>query len=193
MPQEHDPFNGLRKKLRSCTPRRVEAPFADQASVALVLVPSQGKGMEVLLIERAQALEDPWSGQVALPGGRSEVADVDRLATAIREAQEETGILLRREDFIGELDDLSPRTATYPELAVRPFVFGLMAKPATMPGPEAADCFWLELTAPRPAVCEAAFRIAGEDRVLPAFKAGPRTVWGITYRILTSCLGLLEG
>lgn len=193
MPKERDPFERLRQRLRALKPRRVEAPFATQASVALVLAPSRAKGMEVLLIERAQVLEDPWSGQVALPGGRSEAADVDRLATAIREAQEETGILLRREDFIGEMDDLSPRTATYPELAVRPFVFGLMAKPATIPGPEAADCFWLELTAPHPAACEAAFRIAGEDRLLPAFKAGSRTVWGITYRILTSCLGLLEG
>lgn len=141
-------------------------------------------------MERAQRPDDPWSGQVALPGGRWEAQDVDRMATAIREAEEETGVVLSRDRCLGELDDLSPRTPTYPELAVRPFVFGLERKPSLAPGPEAAACFWAELGSLRAAACEASFRIAGRERSLPAYRLGSRLVWGITYRILDSLLDL---
>jgi 8-oxo-dGTP pyrophosphatase MutT (NUDIX family) len=143
-------------------------------------------------MERIRNPIDPWSGHVALPGGRRDPADADRLATSIREAQEETGVALREKDLLGALDDVSPRTQTYPELAVRPFVFGLRKKPALAPGPEAAKCFWTDLEALRGASCEETFIIAGKERLLPAFRIGTYTVWGITYRILSSLLRILE-
>jgi 8-oxo-dGTP pyrophosphatase MutT (NUDIX family) len=183
-----DPFAVLRRKLRARRPRRIAAPARARTSVAVVLCGSRRGNLEVLLMERSQHPRDPWSGHVALPGGRWGPCDRDRLATSIREAREETGVALRRRDLLGGLDDLSPRTPTYPELAVRPFVFGLLAKPALAPGPEAAECFWVRLDRLPAAACEADFVIAGKPRRLPGFRVGSRIVWGITHRILASLL-----
>ncbi|MDD5628875.1 MAG: CoA pyrophosphatase [Elusimicrobia bacterium] len=190
MPQGPDPFDALRRALSRRAPRRILAPGRSCTSVALILAGARPRDLAVLLMERVQHPHDPWSGHVALPGGHSEPEDADRLATALRETEEETGLRLRPEDLLGELDDLSPRTATYPELAVRPFVFGLLRRPACAPGPEAAECFWVRLDGLPPAVCAETFVIAGQPRRLPAFKLGNRIVWGITYRILRSLLEL---
>ena len=188
MPLPQDPFAALRRRLRARSPRRIVVPVKARTSVALILAGPRRPDFEVLLMERIKRPGDPWAGNVALPGGRWEPRDRDRLATGIRETQEETGVMLRPRDLIGELDDLSPRTPTYPELAVRPFVFGLRGKPALKPGPEAARCFWVRLDSLPGAVCEMTFLIAGQLRRLPAFRVGPHVVWGITYRILASLL-----
>jgi len=68
-----------------------DAPDARPAAVALVLLDGP-QGIEILLIKRAERADDPWSGQIALPGGRYDVGDRDLEATAVRETREETGV-----------------------------------------------------------------------------------------------------
>lgn len=183
-----DPFLPLHRRLRGRRPRRVAAPAHARTSVAVVLAGRSLRDLEVLLIERVRSPRDPWSGHVSFPGGRRDPADRDRLATALRETREEAGLELGRADLLGSLDDLKPRTPTYPELAVRPFVFGLARKPKAVPGPEAARCFWVKLRSLPARACEADFLIAGQKRRLPGYRVGRHVVWGITYRVLTSLL-----
>ncbi|MBI5243589.1 MAG: CoA pyrophosphatase [Elusimicrobia bacterium] len=192
MARPQDPFLPLRRRRRGRRPRRSPAPAASRASVAVVLAGRRLHDLEVLLIERIRRPRDPWSGHIAFPGGRREPSDRDRLATALREAREEAGLKLRRASLLGELDDLRPRTATYPELAVRPFVFGLTRKSKAVPGPEAARCFWVRLDSLPERACEADFLIAGKRRRLPGYRVGRHVVWGITYRILSSLLERLH-
>ena len=68
------------------------------AAVAVVLRPP-GRGdvtdarlgnCDALVIERARSRRDPWSGQMALPGGRLDPADAGLVGAAIRETMEET-------------------------------------------------------------------------------------------------------
>ena len=61
------------------------------AAVAIILTPQPDS---ILLIRRADRSGDPWSGHMALPGGRREPSDSDLAATAIREVAEEVGIQL---------------------------------------------------------------------------------------------------
>ena len=94
----------IRDRLTSRTPREVVQPDAAQAAVALIAV-SSGADLELLIIRRAERLGDPWSGQMALPGGRRETVDSSLRETAMRETAEEIGVDLGREAMLGQLDD----------------------------------------------------------------------------------------
>ena len=79
-----------------------------QAAVALVL--RVADDLELLLIKRAKSVRDPWSGHVALPGGRRDPSDSILMETAIRETSEETGVdLATRGRHLGRLTELSPK------------------------------------------------------------------------------------
>ena len=73
---------------------------------AAVLVPIilDGDEPHLLLTRRTDTLST-HKGQVAFPGGRTEEDDVDRTATALREAEEEVGLPRGHVDILGLLDD----------------------------------------------------------------------------------------
>ncbi|GAA3248849.1 CoA pyrophosphatase [Pseudonocardia petroleophila] len=71
---------------------RVPPPEGGRRAAVLILVGHDpGHGPDVLLVERASTLRD-HAGQVAFPGGGSDPGDADAVATALREAEEETGL-----------------------------------------------------------------------------------------------------
>lgn len=169
-------------------------PLADQsqdplvwAAVAVVVAPSPDA---ILLILRAERSGDPWSGHMALPGGRQGPGDPDLVTTAIRETAEEVGLVLGADQLLGSLDDVVPRTPVLPPIAVRPFVFALPARPALRLNPEVAAARWVPLDdllhpdAYHPVRLE----IRGENRDFPAYRVEDSVVWGMTERILTSLL-----
>lgn len=174
----------------------MDDPAALPAAVALILVEGAergGGGLEALFIRRAERAGDPWSGQIALPGGRRDPGDADLLATAIRETREETGIDLTAAEPLGELDDLHPRTATLPPVSVRPFVFALKRRPAIAPSSEVQAAFWVPLArmADPTVRREITLFIRGAERTFPAYVLGDDVIWGMTERILTPFLELV--
>lgn len=177
----------VRRALRGHEARTVEAPEARPAAVALVLLDGGGGGLEVLLIRRAVREGDPWSGQIALPGGRYEAADSDLLATAVRETREETGVDLAHAERLGSLDDLYPRTPTLPPVVVRPFVFVLERRPALVTSAEVERAFWLPLMRlDAPGVRrDITLTLRGAERTFPAYLIDDDVIWGMTERILT--------
>jgi 8-oxo-dGTP pyrophosphatase MutT (NUDIX family) len=155
--------------------------------VALVLVSSPES---LLLIRRADRAGDPWSGHMALPGGRRAATDADLVDTAIREALEEVGMRLGREQLAGRLADVIPRTPTLPPIAVRPFVFLLSTRPQLALNAEVSAAAWipvdhlLQRATYRPVQLE----LRGETREFPAYHLEDAFVWGMTERILTDLL-----
>ncbi len=73
---------------------------------AAVLVPLvlRQQGLTVLLTRRTAHLTH-HAGQISFPGGRSEAADPDPTATALREAAEEIGLDARHIEVLGHLPD----------------------------------------------------------------------------------------
>lgn len=75
------------------------------ASVLIPLV-MRADGLHVLLTRRTEHLRD-HAGQISFPGGRAEADDVDSVATALRETEEEVGLDRRHIEVIGSLPDYS--------------------------------------------------------------------------------------
>jgi 8-oxo-dGTP pyrophosphatase MutT (NUDIX family) len=183
----------IRDRLGLRTPTRLsESEPAMEAAVAVLLAPGASGHLELLLIKRAEQPGDRWSGQMALPGGRREAADADLLATAIRETREEVGVSVRPGWLLGELDDLRPRTPTLPPVLVRPYVFGLRARPAVTLSPEATSHVWVPLVGLASGRMRTQFTIPGRDAPFPAYRVGGDILWGMTERIVTSFIDLLR-
>lgn len=81
-------------------------PAGREAIPAAVLVPvlNHPQGPTLLFTQRTSHLYD-HAGQISFPGGRVDDTDADREATALREAEEETGLHRSRVDIIGRLPD----------------------------------------------------------------------------------------
>lgn len=143
--------------------------------------------LELLLIQRAERDGDPWSGQIALPGGRRHPEDATLQDTAIRETLEETGIDLGTHGAVlGTLDELRPRTPVLPPIIVTPFV---AVVPPDLPlaiSDELADAFWVPWsTFADPArIDESTVNVRGDDWKVNAYRVGERVVWGMTERML---------
>lgn len=157
------------------------------AAVAVILVPDPDA---LLLIRRAERTGDPWSGHMALPGGRQDPTEPDLLTTAVRETQEEVGLILGREHLIGTLDDVVPRTPVLPPIAVRPHVFLLDDQPRLSLNPEVAAASWVPVDVLlHPDTYDSVrIDIRGERREFPAYRVEESIVWGMTERIVSSLL-----
>jgi 8-oxo-dGTP pyrophosphatase MutT (NUDIX family) len=160
------------------------------AAVSVVLAPSPDA---LLLIRRAERNGDPWSGHMALPGGRREPGDAALLDTAMRETLEELGLRLERSQLIGTLDDVIPRTPVLPPVAVRPFVFSLPTRPILVPNEEVAAAAWVSLDhlLDPTTYHTARIDVRGAPREMPAYRFEDTIVWGMTERILTGLLAQL--
>jgi 8-oxo-dGTP pyrophosphatase MutT (NUDIX family) len=186
---------GLREALRQRQAQVTESPVdVPRAAVALILR-SAGAGLEILLIKRAEREGDPWSGHVALPGGREEPTDRSLEETAIRETREETGLdLVGSGEILGPLDDLAPRSLPR-AILVRPFVALLREDSVLELSDEVAAAFWVplsDLTAPG-AISESTVYVGGAERRVTSFLHGDYVVWGMTERILKQLLSVLTG
>ncbi len=183
-------FANLRARFTEREPRRGVLRGRIEAAVAIVLVPNDEDELELLFIRRAEQAGDPWSGQMALPGGRRDPGDRDLLTTVTRETLEETGIELPRDALLGELDDLAPTTAALPPVLVRPFVFGLQDRPAVTLSREVDLHLWTSLAGLPSTAREAVVNVRGVEMSVPSFLIGPHIVWGMTHRILLRFLDL---
>jgi 8-oxo-dGTP pyrophosphatase MutT (NUDIX family) len=162
-----------------------------EAAVALLLRPREQ--VEILLIKRAARERDPWSGHMALPGGRRDDSDMDLLDTAIRETAEEVGIEIGPEDLIGGLDEVAPRTPRLPPITIAPYVFTVAPETTASTHPNEVEfALWVPIEALRNDAAASEILIEFEEgtRSFPAFKYGEHLVWGLTHRILLQFLDL---
>ncbi|MXW17231.1 MAG: CoA pyrophosphatase [Gemmatimonadetes bacterium] len=170
------------------------------AAVALVLRGAAGvpdppvRDCEVLVIRRSDSPRDPWSGQMALPGGSMDEADDGLLATAVRETREETGLGLDRgRGVIGRLETARPMGVRLPVITIWPFVFRAVPDAVARVGsPEVASVHWFRVKdlADRGNRGSYQWREGGLVRAFPCIELEGRVIWGLTYRIVTGFLGM---
>ena len=170
-----------------------------QASVAIILRQSDtqaGDLNDVLFIQRAERPGDPWSGQMAFPGGHREDNDADLRAAAMRETHEEIGLALDDAEYLGALDHqrAQPRGRTL-DMLIAPHVFITQRDPIFQPNHEVAEVVW----APLPVLAGNSLHdtqtlpMAGKPTVFNGYRlSGGHFVWGLTYRILKSFFSAID-
>ncbi len=145
-------------------------------------------------MRRSSCDEDPWSGQVCLPGGKEEEQDADLIETARRETHEELGVQLAHcSRHVGVLDDVQAmargrRLAT----VITPHVFTQTRAPTIILGEEAAHAFWLPLGMAAQGSLDSEYKYGqGAGAILlPCWRYQDEVVWGLTYRMLRTLLAL---
>jgi len=192
---DHPTFRRLSHALATRPPILAPDDGAPRrAAVAIVLRRTADDVVELLLIKRSEREDDPWSGHVALPGGRYDPTDATLQDTAIRETLEETGIDLARDGIVlGMLDELRPRTPTLPSIIVTPFVAIVRPDVRIETSDEVASAFWVALAAledPSLTV-ESEVSARGATWRVPSYLLGGHIVWGMTERILRNLHALL--
>ena len=176
------------KENLSSNPRSTANERVD-AVVAILLYQNSADELSILLVHRVERSNDPWSGQIGLPGGRVERFDASTQEALEREVREEVGLELVNEgEQLGLLSVGHPGRRT--EMRVQPWVYGLHSQPEVTIGPEVQSSFWVSLRKLPSLKTTSEIEIRGTRMLVEAFLVDGRIVWGFTYRVLNELLAV---
>ena len=169
---------------------KILKPISDEqganAAVALLLK-SKHSDFGVLFVKRVKKPSDPWSGQMALPGGKRESKDASLKDTVLRETLEETGIELNQCRFLGVLSAV--KSEPKPEIKILPFVVILEDEPKLKLNKAELETFiWV----PYEEIVQSQGKAEFSFGKVPAFIFADAIVWGVTHKILSNFVKAVE-
>jgi len=182
-------FDDIAHALKHPRPVLRDIPGHRRAAVALLLARTDA-GYQILFIERATHPGDPWSGNIAFPGGKVEPDDRDPRHAAERETLEELAIDLSQAAYLGRLSDFD---GAHLPVLLSCFVYGVPAQLSFELNDEVKDAFWVSVAdlvdTARHGTHE--FTFSGDRFESPSirlpFEDKP-VLWGLTYRLLMNFL-----
>lgn len=152
---------------------------------AAVLVAITDRAEPGLILTQRSAALRKHAGQVAFPGGRVDPGDADEIAGALREAQEEIGLLPHMVDIIGTSD----RYHTFTGFDIIP-VLGVISPDLPLVPQESEVADWFEV--PLAFALDPANRVQrsavveGVVRHYYDIRWQDRRIWGVTAAILAN-------
>ncbi len=165
-----------------------------RAAVAAILRTGT-RGTELLFIQRASREGDPWSGQMAFPGGKTEPGDQTPEATAVRETQEELALTLEPDHSIGLVSELDGGRATNRLVLVSAHGYWLDGpQPALEPNYEVADTIWMPLEdlADPNRLIDYHYPPAGASFPGIQFDDPDQVLWGLTLRFVSDLFSRID-
>ena len=148
-------------------------------------------------MERATRDGDPWSGDVAFPGGWARHEEESLRSAAMRETREEVGLALDDAHHVGDVAPM--RISRFHSgvgiIGASVFYVGESA-PALRPEQrEIAHAFWVPVAHLHHPDNRTVVRWsrAGPPLPRPAIAFDGRVIWGLTYRILVRFSDLATG
>ncbi len=165
-------------------------PDARKAAVLLALF-EQDEELQLIFIRRASTLR-AHSGEMAFPGGSVERDDASVIQTALREAQEEIGLLPERVNVLGLLPPVFTVVSNY---LIMPVVSFLPHGPGVLRAQESevAEVLSLPVYAlADPTIMHVEeWTRGGQTRMVYFYDFADYRIWGATARILHELLALL--
>jgi 8-oxo-dGTP pyrophosphatase MutT (NUDIX family) len=174
---------------RQGRPSEVEAEGVERASAVLAPFYEHDGEVFVVLTRRGQRLR-AHRGEVSFPGGSAEPGET-LVAAALRETEEEVGLLPAAVEILGELDHLrtvSSRSFIVPHVGVIPG-----GRPEFRPNPAEVEAVLLVPVAELlldEVYREERWTWDGEERPIFFFELVGDTVWGATAAMLRQLLAM---
>ncbi len=178
-------FNSILLAIQSHNPVRIPPEGCHEAAVAMLFC-GLDRTPKMFFIQRAHHENDPWSGQIAFPGGSRDPEDPDTLYTARRETMEEVGICLENIPVMGRLDDQKSfiRINSRP-VVINCYVFEVPETASPENSEEVHDSFWVPLHHLINPDNKTTHLINRSDEHYPAISLyDGRVLWGLTYRFV---------
>jgi 8-oxo-dGTP pyrophosphatase MutT (NUDIX family) len=173
------------KDLDRLRRRLEESPDENSNAAVAILMRPVDDDLEVFLVKRAEVDGDPWSGDMAFPGGKRGSQDKSLLDTAVREVMEETSIDLRGHEPLGYLEPLFSWVRN--TFSVQPILYLYEGDSIITLNYELTKYAWTPVKELEKTRSQAV--VKGWDS--PVFKVGEDVVWGLTYRMLEELLEAL--
>ncbi len=161
------------------------------SAVLIILYPYQSRLLTVVILRNEY--NGAHSGQISLPGGKAEVSDIDFMHTALREAQEEIGIIPADMEIIGQLSRFYVRPSNY---IVSPYIAYSAIRPQFCPDKIEVqriievDVF-NELNFNK--MVNKTITLRNNQQVnAPGFEVGGEFMWGATAMIFSEFIQILD-
>ncbi|WP_049722156.1 NUDIX hydrolase [Gilvimarinus polysaccharolyticus] len=179
-------WRALVRQLQPLETLRQYCPTVGEAAVLVGLI-ERGDKVEVLLTERAAHLLNHPS-EVAFPGGKFEPGDRDLIATALREAHEETALSPDRVALLGALPAIHTRAGVKVTAVVAQIAPGVAL---TADRSELNAIFYAPLALFQAARADYFDHIerAGVQYQTPAYCCAGYNIWGLTAVLATQVAG----
>lgn len=176
-----------RVMLRKLADSLKQNPVEDsQAAVAIMLTAAKND-LELFIVKRADVPIDPWSGDMAFPGGKRVTHDRTLLETVTREVYEETSIDLSEQEVLGYMN--SYNSWVRKEMTVQPVVYLFKEKPAYRLNYELTKAIWVPLGELVKTRRES--KVKGFDT--PVYTYNDDVIWGLTYRMIEALHSMIKG
>ena len=185
---EKDFVDQIRTILSSRKRRVIEHPPFSHAAVLVPLF-KKGDGCYLLFTKRSDQVKY-HKGEISFPGGVVDEEDLELINTALREADEEIGLMKSDVQILGILDDI----VTVTEFIVTPIV-GLFPYPYPfkVSAVEIAELIEVPLSSllREKSFSEKEMIRGGQKEIVYAYQFEKHIIWGATARILKQFLDLI--
>jgi len=176
----------LHNTLSKISEKLIQSGYEDATAGVGIIFRIEQDVLKILLVKRAKVLNDPWSGDMAFPGGKRSSEDNSIVDTVKREVLEETDIDLNTGQYLGRMEPEFSTVRT--GLAVIPLLYLLEEKPEITINDELDNYYWTDFKTLK----WRCGRSIVKKFDVPVFDVGPERVWGLTYRMLQRLLTLAD-
>jgi len=174
------------EKLSSLRGKLLDGPDEDSHAAVAILLRERNDDLECFLVKRAEVEGDPWSGDMAFPGGKRCRDDRDLVETASREVLEETAIDLRERSKLGYMKPIYSSVRT--SMKVQPIVYEFDEEPEVSLNYELTRHMW----APLGELVQSKTKEEVKGWNSDIYKYDGEVVWGLTFRMLEQLIELIE-